>query len=238
MKIVILGASGGIGNAFVQAYANQADTANHEIVATYHHHRPELTHPNVSLYQADITDEPQVQQLAAQLDEVDMLINAVGMLHTADFGPEKSTRDLNSAQFIESMRINSLPTLLLAKHFAKRFRHRRPAIFATVSARVGSIEENYLGGWYSYRASKAALNQSLKTLSIEWRRNLKNVCVAALHPGTTDTSLSKPFQANVPAAQLFAPQQSVEYMIKNVIEQLTPAQSGRFWSFDGTHLPW
>ena len=133
--------------------------------------------------------------------------------------------------------VNALPTLLFSRFLATKFRHKQPAVFATISARVGSIEENYLGGWYSYRASKAALNQVLKTLAIEWRRNLPNVCVAALHPGTTDTALSKPFKKNVPEDQLFSADQSVAYMMK-VIDKLEPELSGRFWSFDSTQLPW
>jgi len=119
----------------------------------------------------------------------------------------------------------------------KNFKHGRPALFATVSAKVGSIEDNRLGGWYSYRASKAALNMCLKTLAIEWQRSLPNVAVAALHPGTTDTDLSKPFQRHVPEHQLFSPDQSVIYMV-NVLQKLKPADSGKFWAFDGELLPW
>ena len=117
------------------------------------------------------------------------------------------------------------------------FRHGRPAVFATVSAKVGSIEDKRLGGWFSYRASKAALNMCLKTLAIEWRRSLPNVAVAALHPGTTDTDLSRPFQHNVPSGQLFTPAQSVSYML-DVLDGLNPADSGRFLAFDGEKLPW
>ena len=127
--------------------------------------------------------------------------------------------------------------MLFAKYLPLHFRHKQTAVFSTISARVGSIEENYLGGWYSYRASKAALNQVLKTLSIEWRRTLPNVCVVALHPGTTDTALSKPFQKNVPEKQLFSTNNSVMFM-SEVISNLTPEKSGQFISFDGENLPW
>ena len=94
-----------------------------------------------------------------------------------------------------------------------------------------------LGGWVSYRASKAALNMCLKTVAIEWGRTLPNVTVAALHPGTTDTALSKPFQRHVPAGQLFSPQQSAGYMLE-VLDQLNARDSGKFWAFDGELLPW
>ena len=159
------------------------------------------------------------------------------LLHKPAKGPEKTIRQIDPSFFIESMSINALPSLLLAKHLHAKFRHGRPAVFATVSAKVGSIEDNRLGGWFSYRASKAALNMCLKTLAIEWRRSLPNVAVAALHPGTTDTPLSRPFQHNVPTGQLFAPAQSVSYML-DVLDGLNSADSGQFLAFDGEKLPW
>ncbi len=166
-----------------------------------------------------------------------MLINAAGMLHTVTHGPEKTIRQLDPPFFLESMQINSMSSLLLAKHLHTGFRHGRPAIFAAISAKVGSIEDNRLGGWFSYRASKAALNMCLKTLAIEWRRTLPNVVVTALHPGTTDTALSKPFQRNVPPEQLFSREQCVRYLLK-VFDDLEPAKTGRFLAFDGEQLPW
>ena len=235
MKIVIAGGSGGIGGAFVENLARRSNVE--KITATYNRHPPAIEHPNVIWHQLDLIDETAICNWAAQIDEIDWLINAAGMLHTAAQGPEKTVRHIDPAFFLESMRINTLPTLLLAKHLHARFRHRRPAVFATVSARVGSIEDNRLGGWFSYRASKAALNMCLKTLAIEWRRTLPNVAVAALHPGTTDTALSRPFQHNVPDEQLFTPERSANYLL-NVLDRLKPAQSGQFLAFDGEQLPW
>ena len=236
MKIVIAGGSGGIGGAFVDKLAGRPDVET--VVATYHRSSPpEAEHPNVSWQQLDLTQEPTIRDWAAQIGEIDWLINAVGMLHTPAQGPEKTIRHIDPAFFLHSMSINTVPTLLLAKHLHGNFRHGRPAVFATVSAKVGSIEDNRLGGWFSYRASKAALNMCLKTLAIEWRRSLPNVAVAALHPGTTDTDLSRPFQHNVPSGQLFTPAQSVSYML-DVLDGLNPADSGRFLAFDGEKLPW
>ena len=159
------------------------------------------------------------------------------MLHTPAQGPEKTIRHIDPAFFLQSMSVNTVPTLLLAKHLQSNFRHGRPAVFATVSAKVGSIEDNRLGGWFSYRASKAALNMCLKTLAIEWRRSLPNIVVAALHPGTTDTALSRPFQHNVPSGQLFTPRHSVHCML-DVLDGLNSADSGQFLAFDGEKLPW
>jgi len=236
MNIVILGGSGGIGGAFVDKLADRPNVET--VVATYHRSSPpEVEHPNVSWLQLDLTHEPEIRDWAAQIGEIDWLINAVGMLHTPAQGPEKTILHIDPAFFLQSMSINTVPTLLLAKHLLGNFRHGRPAVFATVSAKVGSIEDNRLGGWFSYRASKAALNMCLKTLAIEWRRSLPNVAVAALHPGTTDTALSRPFQRNVPNGQLFTPEQSADYLI-DVLNSLKPADSGKFLAFDGEILPW
>ena len=115
---------------------------------------------------------------------------------------------------------------------------RSPApLLATVSARVGSIEDNRLGGWYSYRMSKAALNMALKTLSIEWKHSHPRGCVAALHPGTNDTALSKPFQANVAAENLFAPEYTASSFV-DLLSRLQPADSGNFWAWDGSRIAW
>lgn len=236
MRAVVIGGNGGIGSAFVDHLVSRTGRS---VVATHHRRGvPEGLHDrDLEWCQLDASDEQQVEAFCRHLGDVELFINAVGMLHDAEHGPEKSTRQIDSDHFLRSISLNTLPTLLFAKHLVKNLRHGQTAVFATVSARVGSIGENCLGGWYSYRASKAALNQVLKTLAIEWRRNLPNVCVAALHPGTTDTPLSAPFQKNVPQGQLFSPQQSVGYMMQ-VLERLTPQQSGRFWSFDGEILPW
>lgn len=235
MKVVITGASGGIGGALVEALAGRAGVEH--VIATWHRHAPATQYPNVTWQQLDLSDESAVQAWAAQTGDVDWLINAAGMLHNSSQGPEKTVRHIDPAFFLENMKINALPTLLLAKHLHPRFRHGRPAVFATVSAKVGSIEDNRLGGWVSYRASKAALNMCLKTLSLEWQRTLPNITVVALHPGTTDTALSKPFQRNVPPAQLFAPSRTAAYLL-DVLGSLTPAQSGQFLAFDGERLPW
>lgn len=235
MNVAIVGASGGIGQAFVDHFLKHQ--AHCSIHATYHSNAPQNSHARCHWHPVDVTQEDQIKDFCADLDDVDIFINAAGLLHNEQYQPEKSTRAISSDYFMDCMATNALPTLLMAKYMGSHFRHKRPAIFASVSARVGSIEENYLGGWYSYRASKAALNMILKTLSIEWKRSLPNVSVAALHPGTTDTALSRPFQQNVKPDHLFKAEQSVAYMMQ-VMNKLTPEHSGKFWSFDGEILPW
>ena len=235
MNIVITGGAGGIGSAFVQALASRPQV--NSIIATGRGEPPENIDPKVTWQRLDLADEEAVSNWAGRIEEIDWLINAAGILHTPSAGPEKTIRQFNPDFFLENMRINAMPSLLLAKHLHGKFTHGRPSVFATVSAKVGSIEDNRLGGWYSYRASKAALNMCLKTLAIEWARTLPNVAVAALHPGTTDTALSKPFQRHVPPTQLFSPTQTVNYLLE-VLDGLVPAHSGRFLAFDGEVLPW
>ena len=262
MNIIIIAGSGGLGRAFVEALAARPEV--HSIIATHRRDlstsgrgnvtngqesagdRGNATNGDESIahqldkrrwHQLDATQEAQVAALANEYQEIDWVINAAGMLHQGEHLPEKRIAQLDPEFALENFRANTLPTMLLAKHLLPKMRHGRPAVFASISARLASIGENGIGGWYSYRASKAALNQVIRTLSIECRRTHPQLSLAALHPGTTDTALSKPFQRNVPDGQLFTPEYSVACMLK-VLDQLTPETSGRFWSFDGAELPW
>lgn len=235
MNIAIVGGSGGIGRGFIDNLLKQSDVSR--IHATYCASEPRYSHPDVSWAQVDVTEESSVRAWCESLGEIDWLINAAGILHDTDNGPEKSVRRLDPGFFLKNMAVNALPTLLIAKYVQDKFKHGRPAVFASVSAKVGSIQDNRLGGWYSYRASKAALNMCIRTLAVEWERTLPNVTVAALHPGTTDSALSEPFQKNVPEGKLFSPEYSAACMIE-VLRGITPTQSGQFWAYDGESLPW
>jgi NAD(P)-dependent dehydrogenase (short-subunit alcohol dehydrogenase family) len=185
----------------------------------------------------DVRDPSTIQQWSSRFDRVDWILNCVGFLHEDGRGPEKSIRAVDSEFLLESIRINTLPTLLLARYFATALKKSAAPVLATISARVGSIEDNRLGGWYSYRISKAALNMALKTLSIEWKHSHPKGCVLALHPGTNDTDLSKPFQTNVVPENLFKPSYTASMFVK-LLSQLEPNQSGSFQAWDGTHIPW
>ncbi len=234
-NVLVFGGSGGIGRALTwQILDDHPDVL---VTATYFKHKPNFTHTRLRWRPFDVRIEENYIDLANRFEEIDGILNCVGFLHEPEHMPEKSIRQFSPDFFYKNLSINTLPTILIAKHFGATLKHSRNTIFATISAKVGSIEDNRLGGWVSYRASKAALNMALKTLAIEWRRSHKNVCVAALHPGTTATGLSEPFQNNVPLNKLFPPEQSANYLWQ-LIKALKPEDSGRFWSWDGAELPW
>ena len=166
-----------------------------------------------------------------------LVINTSGFLHSNHIKPEKRLSHINRSSIIKNFSINSIAPILIAKSIEKFINPKLPFSFASLSARVGSIGDNRLGGWYSYRASKAAQNQFLKTLSIEWRRKFPLSIVSILHPGTCDTKLSKPFQSAVPKDKLFSPAQSTEYLI-NIISSQRPSDSGKFLAWDSSVIPW
>ncbi len=236
LKVAIVGGSGGIGRALIDEL--MARYPNVEIAATYL-----STAPNddgvdgIKWAPLDVTNESAVAEWMQSLGSVDWLINAVGVLHSDVHKPEKSLTQFNPDWFMQSMNINCLPTLLLAKHAQAALKQSDNPVFATVSARVGSITDNQLGGWHSYRASKAALNMALKCIAIEWERTLNKARVLSLHPGTTDTLLSKPFQQRVPESQLFSASKTAQFLIEHIADAHAH-ESGRFIAWDGQTIPW
>lgn len=235
MQILVIGGNGGIGFALINAILARFPEA--QVTGTYRHHQPNFYHPRFHWERLDITLESEIIALAAQFDRLDWLINAAGILHNEQSQPEKSIAVFEEDWFLETLRINTMSSLLLGKHFQGALKKSELGIFAAISARVGSINDNQLGGWYSYRISKAALNMALKTLSIEWRRKVPECCVALLHPGTTDSALSEPFQKNVPEGKLFSADKTAGLLL-GVLDKLSPEQTGRFWAYDGEEIPW
>jgi NAD(P)-dependent dehydrogenase (short-subunit alcohol dehydrogenase family) len=186
----------------------------------------------------DITDETSVAGLAARLGEgppLELVFVATGVLHNG-FEPERSFKAMQAAHLLRDFRVNALGPALLARHLIPLLTRDRRAVFAALSARVGSIGDNRLGGWHSYRASKAALNMILKTLAVELARTHPQAVVAGLHPGTVDTGLSKPFQRGVKPEKLFTPEQSAAHLLQ-VLDGLQPADSGGVFAWDGARVP-
>jgi NAD(P)-dependent dehydrogenase (short-subunit alcohol dehydrogenase family) len=199
--------------------------------------RPRATVVALARPDLDLTDPTSITAVAAAFDEpLDLVIVATGVLHDAAGGPEKSLRDLDAARLAHAFAVNAIGPALVAQAFLPKLRTDRKAAFVALSARVGSIGDNRLGGWYGYRASKAALNQLLRTAAIEHARRAPLSVVAALHPGTVDTRLSAPFQRGVAPDRLFTPAFSATALLA-VIDRLTPADSGGFFAWDGSPIP-
>ncbi len=247
---LVLGANRGIGLGFVKRML--ADSTTGWVYGTYRDRdsAQELltlaeNEPRLRLLALDITEESQIetcllaigQELKESGRSLTHVINCVGMLHQGDLQPEKSLRQIDAANLLTYFQVNSIASILLAKHLVPLLKQSDRTIFATLSAKVGSITDNQLGGWYGYRASKAALNMFMKSIALEYRRSCKGTIVVVLHPGTTDTRLSQPFQRNVAPEKLFAVDRCVE-QLSNVMAGLTIEDSGEFFSWDGTRLPW
>jgi NAD(P)-dependent dehydrogenase (short-subunit alcohol dehydrogenase family) len=171
------------------------------------------------------------------LQDIDLIVNTVCLLHSSDVSPEKALEHISLPSMKQVFAVNAYGPILLAQALLPWLKARRPVVFASLSARVGSITDNRLGGWYSYRASKAAQNQFLKTLAIELARRNPEAIVLALHPGTTDTGLSRPFQANVTQEKLFTPAFVAEHLLQQ-ITQATAEDTGSFIAWDGQRIPW
>ncbi len=235
-RIVIVGAAGGIGSALVKALE-----CDPQVAQVYALSRRPIAYPGACVEQiaVDITDEQSVSAAAAicgQSGPVDLVVIATGMLHrAASVQPEKRLQDIDAAAMEAVLRINTVAPAILAKHFLPLLRRDHKAVFAAISARVGSIGDNRLGGWASYRASKAALNMLIRTFAIEHSRTHPESLVVALHPGTTDTALSRPFQRNVPAGKLFSPHFTATSLLQ-VIDSLRPEDSGGFFAWDGERI--
>ncbi len=220
-RVVVIGASGGIG----QALADAAEARGAKVVR--------LSRPTI-----DTADEATFAEAAdAAGDGLSHVIVAAGLLHDATHQPERDWRQLSADWMLESFRVNTVIPALAAKHFLPRLRREDRSVFAALTARVGSIGDNRLGGWHSYRASKAATNQLVRTLAVELKRKNPQAVAVALHPGTVDTSMSKPFQRNVPSGKLFTPAVSAGHLWR-VMDSLTPDDSGGFRAWDGQIIPW
>lgn len=189
----------------------------------------------------DVTDDASVAAAAERIStsgRLDLVINTAGILHDGgDLAPERRLADVQANNLQRAFDVNAVGTLRLAKALEPQLRNSPAATFTSLSARVGSIGDNRLGGWYAYRASKAALNMMLKTLAIEWARLRPPITCAALHPGTVATHLSAPFTGKREDLRLFSPPEAAANLL-TVIFGLTPAQSGRFFAWDGAEIPW
>jgi NAD(P)-dependent dehydrogenase (short-subunit alcohol dehydrogenase family) len=232
-NVAIIGASGALGSAFVRQIAQR-----NRLSQIHAFSRTPINSgiPNVTWSPIDLEQESSISAAADSIvTPLDLVIVTTGILHGVDFMPEKSIRELSVEKLQHVFHINTIGPALIAKHFLPKLHTKNRAIFAALSARIGSISDNALGGWYSYRASKAALNMIIKTVSIEMAHRYKLRIIVGLHPGTVDSKLSKPFQEHIPAEKIFTADHSVALML-TLIDRLTPAESGKCFSYDGSEI--
>ena len=224
---IVIGSSGGIGAALVQALQ---DCERFGVV---------LSSSRKSVPALDLTQESSISHWAQQAKAIQLplrlLIDATGFLHGDGMQPEKSWQSIDPVHMAHAFAINAVGPALLMKHFLPLLARDGKAVFATLSAKVGSIGDNQLGGWYSYRASKAALNQLVHTAAIELRRKQPHAVCVALHPGTVDTGLTSPFAKT--GLNVVTPESAAQRLLQ-VIEGLGTSQSGGFINHDGQPLPW
>ncbi len=235
LNVAIIGASGGIGSALTTIFSEDPSTT------VWAFSRSEINSESANVHNLflDLADENSIRsaaEVASKNGPLNVVVVASGMLHDSDVRPEKSLRDLSPGNFEKVFLSNTIGPALVAKHFLPKLERKKRAVFAALSARVGSISDNRLGGWYAYRASKSALNMLIRTASIEVARQNRLSVVVGLHPGTVDTHLSGPFQAGVPEGKLFSADYSARKLI-DVMEGLTAKDSGKVFAWDGQEIP-
>jgi NAD(P)-dependent dehydrogenase (short-subunit alcohol dehydrogenase family) len=223
---VVFGAGGGIGGALVEAI-KAAEKFEHVVSFS------RSTSPAI-----DLLDEGSLARSAAfsaDQGELRLVIDATGFLHDELQGPEKSWRQLDAASLARAFALNAIGPALIMKHMLPRLPRSGKSVFATLSARVGSIGDNRLGGWYSYRSSKAALNQLVRTAAVELTRRSPDALCIALHPGTVATALSAPFATS--GLEVHSPAASAQHLLA-VVDQLTSDANGGFFDWRGQPVPW
>lgn len=230
----IFGATGGIGKAFAKKLATQpGDVALHLGSRT-----SQATDCGSTSFAFDLSDEDSIATAATQVKNcapLDLIFIATGLLQDDAIRPEKSYHMQTQAAYEKAFAVNCIGPALIGKHFLPLLARDRRSIFAVLSARVGSISDNHLGGWYAYRASKAALNMVVRNFAVELARSHPQAIAVALHPGTVDTALSQPFQRNVEPEKLFTPDDAATKLFA-VLGGLTPADSGNLFAWDGQKI--
>ena len=236
LNVCVIGASGAIGAAFTKQFLT-SDKVNK--LYAFSRSDLEINHEKLIKNNIDIKTESSIQNASTQVkDALDIIIIATGFLHNNDnIQPEKSLRNLDIHGMQESYLINTIGPALIGKHFIPLLPRNKKSVFAAVSARVSSISDNRLGGWYSYRCAKSALNMFIKTASVEAARKFKQAAIIGLHPGTVDSKLSAPFKKNVAEGKLFTPEFSVSKLM-NVIDMTGPEETGKLFAWDGQEIPY
>jgi NAD(P)-dependent dehydrogenase (short-subunit alcohol dehydrogenase family) len=232
-KVLVVGATGGIGSAFVEKI-KQLDNNNVVIEVVrkkQHNHQIEV----------DMLDEQSMTQCAQEIHNqhgsIDIILNTVGLLHSDDVMPERALKEITQDFLQKTFEANTFIPFMVSKYFIPLLSKENTSLIAFMSARIGSISDNNLGGWYSYRASKAALNMLIKTLSIELSYKNKNAICIGLHPGTVKTNLSDPFSEKIKAYKVFSKEESIDYLV-NQINRVDQTFSGKLIDWKGDIIPY
>lgn len=234
-NILILGAGHGLGFGFVLSALKHTKA---HIIATYHNEDKadkllSINDKRVKAIQLDPLNEDEIKSFSNELPKLDLCINTIGFLHNENYKPEKSLRDINVDQLVHSFKVNTIVTPLVLKHLKNKFTDQ--SAYMVLGAKVGSITDNQMGGWYGYRASKTALNMMIKNIDIEFKRAKKDIRVLCFHPGTTKTDLSEPFLAGI-KHKVWEIEEASDNLIK-LIEKVYPEKE-LFYFWDGEVLPW
>jgi NAD(P)-dependent dehydrogenase (short-subunit alcohol dehydrogenase family) len=233
INAVIVGGSGAIGSEFINILLKDYDINK---IYAFSRQKQEFNSDKIIEAKIDLENEESIENASKIIEEkIDLIIIATGILHNENIMPEKSLREIDNVKFLKILQINTIGPALIAKYFIPKLNKNEESIFAAISARVGSISDNKLGGWYSYRASKSALNMVLKNLAIELKRTNKLAKVIGLHPGTVNSNLSKPFQASVAKEKLFSPLYSAQKLL-DVINQSKAEDSGKIFDFNNIEI--
>ncbi len=233
--IAIIGGSGTIGKAITKQLAKSQP---HGKIYTFSRNPPEVISESITPYAINYEDEQSIKDaalIASKEAQLDLVMVTTGILHDSEVMPEKSLQELSSEKFQKLFSINTILPALVAKHFVPKLNKKNNSVFAAISARLGSISDNYLGGWYAYRASKAALNMIIRNAAIETGRKNKQATIVGIHPGTVDSPLSKPFQQNIAKKSLFTADDSAEKILA-VLHNLAPKDSGKCFAWDGKEI--
>ncbi|WP_395377060.1 SDR family NAD(P)-dependent oxidoreductase [Marinicella sp. W31] len=238
MNIIIVGGERGIGQALVQQLRQER---SHQLIITSRTAKLRADE-SLAYHPLDISDTDSIatfsQWTKSTFSHIDWVINCAGILHTDKYRPEKSLKQVNQLQLQDNFMTNAAGHLLLLKALEKQLAASSAGLATSISARIGSISDNKLGGWYAYRMSKAALNMAYKTLSIEWKRNYPQLKLLLFHPGTTATNLSAPFQKNVPDGKLHSVEKTARYYLEVIHDTLQQKQAALFRDYAGETITW
>ena len=233
-NIAIVGTNGSIGRAFLEYYLSDDNT---DIIYSISRSKNNIEDKKIVNLNLNFSDKENYDKLKSSIpkDSIDRVIIASGILHDGEMQPEKTISSLDIDNFQKVFNVNAFAPALLLKTFFPLIKRNSNALIGILSARVGSISDNRIGGWYAYRASKAALNMIIKTAAIELARKDKTARLIGLHPGTVDTNLSKPFQGGTPKEKIFTPRQSIDYLV-NVIDDTRPQDTGKILDWQGKEI--